>query len=103
MILIVFKNSIKTIHYVLFICDPQAQMNTEHRMSLREKNLYKRRVNKEHNSNFRAGYVSINEEQLHKTGIRGRKRYLIYLVTCLVIAAVVVNILVGLSAWPRIR
>ena len=30
-------------------------------------------------SNFRAGYVPVNEEYLHKAGIRGRKRFLLYL------------------------
>ena len=63
-------------------------------LSMREKSLLKRRINKEHNSNFRAGYVNINEEQLHKTGIRGRKRYVIYGLTLLLALTVLVNILV---------
>lgn len=55
-------------------------------MSMRGKSQLKRRINKEHNSNFRAGYVPVNEAYLHKAGIRGRKRFLLY--SCLVVLLV---------------
>ena len=64
-------------------------------MSMREKSQLKQRINKEHNSNFRAGYVHVEEEQLHKTGIRGRKIYFFYVVICLLFLAIIVNILVS--------
>ena len=66
-------------------------------MSMREKGQLKRRINKEHNSNFRAGYVHIDEEHLHKTGIRGRKIYFVYIVIVLLFLTIVVNMLVSLG------
>ncbi len=63
-----------------------------------EKSLERRRVNKEHNSNFRAGHVPINEEHLHKTGLRGRKRFFAYLILALVFIAAITNLLVS---WTR--
>ncbi len=64
-------------------------------LSLREKSTLKRRVNKEHNSNFRAGYVHINEEYLHKTGIRGRKTYFVFGVTIIMTLIAVINLFVS--------
>lgn len=63
-------------------------------LSMREKSVLKRRINREHNSNFRAGYISINEDYLQKTGIRGRKRYFLYCVVFLLILIAVFNALV---------
>ncbi|XP_033743527.1 beta-sarcoglycan-like [Pecten maximus] len=62
-------------------------------MSMREKSTLKRRINREHNSNFRAGYININEPYLHKTGIRGRKRYFLYCVIVFVILLACANAL----------
>ncbi len=67
-------------------------------LSMREKTLLKRRVNKEHNSNFRAGYVNINEEHLHKTGIRGRKQYIICVIMCIMLVIAILNLLVSILA-----
>lgn len=51
------------------------------KMSMREKSLYKKKVTREHNSNFQAGYVYVDKCELYKTGLRGRKRwFLIFLV-----------------------
>ncbi|CAG0882131.1 unnamed protein product [Darwinula stevensoni] len=47
-------------------------------LSMRQKALLKRDITKEHLSNLKAGYVSIHEASLHKTGIRGRKTYLFW-------------------------
>ena len=62
---------------------------------MREKTLLKRRINKEHNSNFRAGYVQIHEEHLHKTGIRGRKQYVVYGLMIIIFVLAVLNLLVS--------
>ncbi|XP_060080075.1 beta-sarcoglycan-like [Ylistrum balloti] len=62
-------------------------------MSMREKSTLKRRINREHNSNFRAGYININEPYLHKTGIRGRKRYFLYCVVTFLILLACANAL----------
>ncbi|OWF45286.1 beta-sarcoglycan-like [Mizuhopecten yessoensis] len=62
-------------------------------MSMREKSTLKRRINREHNSNFRAGYININEPYLHKTGIRGRKRYFLYCVMTFLILLACANAL----------
>ncbi|ESO89480.1 hypothetical protein LOTGIDRAFT_234314 [Lottia gigantea] len=62
-------------------------------LSMREKSQLKRRINREHNCNFRAGYIEVNEEYLHKTGIRGRKRYLLYCVVFTLIFLALVNAL----------
>ncbi|XP_071951730.1 uncharacterized protein [Antedon mediterranea] len=63
-------------------------------MSMREKSLERRRVTKEHNSNFRAGHVYVNENQLYKTGLRGRKRFLFYMILLVLYIIVVSNLLV---------
>ncbi|KAJ1525917.1 hypothetical protein ONE63_009105 [Megalurothrips usitatus] len=44
-------------------------------LSLRNKALIKRSMNRNHSNNMRAGYVAVNEQYLHKTGLRGRKTY----------------------------
>ncbi|KAK2165402.1 hypothetical protein NP493_1367g01021 [Ridgeia piscesae] len=72
-------------------------------MSMREKSQLKQRINKEHNSNFRAGYVHVEEEQLHKTGIRGRKIYFFYVVICLLFLAIIVNILLTVVLLSVLR
>ena len=38
----------------------------------------KKAVEREHESNFTAGRIPIHERHLHRTGIRGRKRYIYY-------------------------
>ena len=70
---------------------------------MREKTTLKRRVNKEHNSNFRAGYVNINEEHLHKTGIRGRKQYIICSIMCIMLVIAVLNLLVSIGAPSKCK
>ena len=64
-------------------------------LSMLQKSLERRRVNKEHNSNFRAGHVPVNEEHLHKTGLRGRKTLFAYIVLALLFVAAIVNLCVS--------
>uniref|UniRef100_A0A3P9CY05 Beta-sarcoglycan n=1 Tax=Maylandia zebra TaxID=106582 RepID=A0A3P9CY05_9CICH len=52
---------------------------------MREKAIERRTINKEHNSNFKAGYVPIEEERLHKTGLRGRKGNMAVVFVCMLL------------------
>lgn len=67
---------------------------------MREKAVERRNVNKEHNSNFKAGYIPIDEDRLHKTGLRGRKGNLAICVIVLLFILAVINLLVSL--WGRV-
>ncbi|PNJ19874.1 SGCB isoform 3, partial [Pongo abelii] len=70
--------------------------------SMREKAVERRNVNKEHNSNFKAGYIPIDEDRLHKTGLRGRKGNLAICVIILLFILAVINlILPGRQARDR--
>ncbi|BFZ24396.1 hypothetical protein BsWGS_27435 [Bradybaena similaris] len=66
-------------------------------LSMRAKAARKRKVNAQHNSNFRAGYVPVEEEALHRAGIRGRKRYFLYCFVVVLMITAVLNTLV--TAW----
>ncbi|CAL1541224.1 unnamed protein product [Lymnaea stagnalis] len=63
-------------------------------LSMRAKAARKRKVNATHNSNFRAGYVPVEEDALHRAGIRGRKRYFLYCVLAVLMFLAVINIVV---------
>ncbi|KAH9513910.1 hypothetical protein Btru_031713 [Bulinus truncatus] len=66
-------------------------------LSMRAKAARKRHISATHNSNFRAGYIPVEEEALHRAGIRGRKRYFVY---CVVTTLVIVALLnVAITAW----
>lgn len=71
--------------------------------SMREKAVERRNVNKEHNSNFKAGYIPIDEDRLHKTGLRGRKGNLAICVIVLLFILAVINLLITLVIWAVIR
>ncbi|XP_025889320.1 beta-sarcoglycan [Nothoprocta perdicaria] len=71
--------------------------------SMREKAVERRNVNKEHNSNFKAGYIPIDEDRLHKTGLRGRKGNLAICVIVLLFILAVVNLIITLVIWAVIR
>ncbi|XP_033646270.1 beta-sarcoglycan-like [Asterias rubens] len=76
------------------------QRGTNGNLSMLEKSLERRRVNKEHNSNFRAGHVPVHEEHLHKTGLRGRKRYFAYCFLALLYITAIGNLAVtALVIW----
>lgn len=72
---------------------------------MREKAVERRNVNKEHNSNFKAGYIPIDEDRLHKTGLRGRKGNLAICVIVLLFILAVINLIVSiiLSSVSNIR
>ncbi|KFR07854.1 Beta-sarcoglycan, partial [Nipponia nippon] len=71
--------------------------------SMREKAVERRNVNKEHNSNFKAGYIPIDEDRLHKTGLRGRKGNLAICVIVLLFILAVINLIITLVIWAVIR
>lgn len=64
---------------------------------MREKAIERRNINKEHNSNFKAGYVPIEEERLHKTGLRGRKGNVAVCVIVLLFLLALINLIVSLN------
>lgn len=61
---------------------------------MREKAIERRAVSKEHNSNFKAGYVPIEEERLHKTGLRGRKGNIAVCIIVLLFLLALINLIV---------
>uniref|UniRef100_H3B6W3 Beta-sarcoglycan n=1 Tax=Latimeria chalumnae TaxID=7897 RepID=H3B6W3_LATCH len=71
--------------------------------SMREKAVERRNINKEHNSNFKAGYIPINEERLHRTGLRGRKGNLAICVIVVLFLLAVINLIITLVIWTVIR
>lgn len=66
---------------------------------MREKAIERRIINKEHNSNFKAGYVPIEEERLHKTGLRGRKGNIAVCVVVLLFLLALINLIVSPRPW----
>ncbi|XP_069679794.1 beta-sarcoglycan [Periplaneta americana] len=62
-------------------------------LSLRDKALIKRNINRHHNNNFRAGYVPVHEQSLHKTGLRGRKTYAFWTLVMLLFFLALGNLL----------
>ncbi|XP_059161205.1 beta-sarcoglycan-like [Physella acuta] len=81
--------------------DPRSPMSMGHlgasTLSMRAKAARKRKVNATHNSNFRAGYIPVEENALHRAGIRGRKRYFLYSIVGILIFIALLNITV--TAW----
>ncbi|XP_022900023.1 beta-sarcoglycan [Onthophagus taurus] len=61
-------------------------------LGMREKSLLKRSVSKHHNNNFKAGYVPVHEQYLHKTGIRGRKTFAFWTLIALIFILAVGNL-----------
>ena len=61
--------------------------------------MVRHRVNREHSSNFNAGYINIDEQYLHKTGVRGRKAYFLYGLVFILIALTLLNILVSYTLF----
>lgn len=65
---------------------------------MREKAIERRGINKEHNSNFKAGYVPIEEERLHKTGLRGRKGNMAVCIVVLLFLLALINLIVSTTS-----
>ncbi|XP_070613258.1 beta-sarcoglycan [Erythrolamprus reginae] len=81
----------------------QQSSNGPMKKSMREKAVERRNINKEHNSNFKAGYIPIDEDRLHKTGLRGRKGNLAICVLVLLFILAVVNLIITVLIWTVIR
>ncbi|XP_063056263.1 beta-sarcoglycan [Engraulis encrasicolus] len=81
----------------------QESSNGPVKKSMREKAIERRTVNKEHNSNFKAGYVPIEEERLHKTGLRGRKGNMAICIIVLLFLLALINLIITLVIWTVIR
>ncbi|XP_064418990.1 beta-sarcoglycan isoform X1 [Latimeria chalumnae] len=81
----------------------QQSSNGPVKRSMREKAVERRNINKEHNSNFKAGYIPINEERLHRTGLRGRKGNLAICVIVVLFLLAVINLIITLVIWTVIR
>ncbi|XP_034267221.1 beta-sarcoglycan isoform X3 [Pantherophis guttatus] len=81
----------------------QQSSNGPVKKSMREKAVERRNINKEHNSNFKAGYIPIDEDRLHKTGLRGRKGNLAICVLVLLFILAVVNLIITVIIWAVIR
>ncbi|XP_061634738.1 beta-sarcoglycan [Phyllopteryx taeniolatus] len=87
----------------LNMASEQESANGPVKKSMREKAIERRGANKEHNSNFRAGYVPIEEERLHKTGLRGRKGNMAVCVIVLLFLLALINLIITLVIWTVIR
>lgn len=74
----------------------QESSNGPVKKSMREKAIERRSINKEHNSNFKAGYVPIEEERLHKTGLRGRKGNMAVCIVILLFLLALINLIVSI-------
>ncbi|KAL7872002.1 hypothetical protein SRHO_G00069850 [Serrasalmus rhombeus] len=81
----------------------QESSNGPVKRSMREKAIERRTANKEHNSNFKAGYVPIEEERLHKTGLRGRKGNFAVCFIVLLFLLALINLIITLVIWTVIR
>ncbi|XP_041080786.1 beta-sarcoglycan isoform X2 [Polyodon spathula] len=81
----------------------QESANGPVKKSMREKAIERRTTNKEHNSNFKAGYIPIEEERLHKTGLRGRKGSLAICVIVLLFLLALINLIITLVIWTVIH
>ncbi|XP_076134302.1 beta-sarcoglycan [Alosa pseudoharengus] len=81
----------------------QESTNGPVKRSMREKAIERRTANKEHNSNFKAGYVPIEEERLHKTGLRGRKGNMAICIIVLLFLLALINLIITLVIWTVIR
>uniref|UniRef100_A0A8C4QLQ7 Beta-sarcoglycan n=1 Tax=Eptatretus burgeri TaxID=7764 RepID=A0A8C4QLQ7_EPTBU len=91
------------LHSLIVLCTTwQTDGSTGH-LSMREKAVERRKINKEHNSNFRAGYVAVDEDQLHRTGLRGRKRGLAICLLVLLFLLAIANLITTLIIWSVIR
>ncbi|KAJ8397507.1 hypothetical protein AAFF_G00437830 [Aldrovandia affinis] len=81
----------------------QESSNGPVKRSMREKAIERRSSNKEHNSNFKAGYVPIEEDRLHKTGLRGRKGNMAICIIILLFLLALINLIITLVVWNVIR
>jgi len=83
--------------------DESTKKNVRSRMSMRDKLLDKQKTNQEHTRNWGAGRVTIHERYLHRTGIRGRKRYILFGVLILVFLLCLINLIILCIALSKLR
>jgi len=57
-----------------------------------EKSKRKKRIDDEHRKNYDAGAVDVDERQLHRTGVRGRKIYVVLFLLMLLLLLFVANL-----------
>ena len=62
--------------YIYFLI--KSNDTSRQRKGMWQKLKEKKEIEREHESNFKAGRIDIHERNLHRTGIRGRKRYIYY-------------------------
>lgn len=72
-------------------------------MSIRDKSLLKRNINKHHNNNMRAGYVPVHEDSLHKTGLRGKKTYAFWILVGLLCLLACANMVLTIVILKVLR
>lgn len=60
-----------------------------------EKSRRKKKINDEHSRNYDAGAVDVNERQLRRTGVRGRKTYVLIFVLMILLLLFVANLVVS--------
>ncbi|KAE8738743.1 hypothetical protein FOCC_FOCC015753 [Frankliniella occidentalis] len=72
-------------------------------LSLRNKSLIKRNMNRNHSNNMRAGYVAVNEQYLHKTGLRGRKTYAFWTLIMLLFFMAIGNLMLTFTILGVLR
>ena len=60
-----------------------------------EKSKRKKKINDEHSRNYDAGAVDVDERQLRRTGVRGRKIYVLIFILMLLLMLFVANLVVS--------
>ena len=60
-----------------------------------EKSKRKKKINDEHSKNYDAGAVDVDERQLRRTGVRGRKIYVLIFVLMLLFLLFLANLIVS--------
>ena len=60
-----------------------------------EKSKQKKKINDEHSRNYDAGAVDVNERQLRRTGVRGRKVYVLLFLLMILLLLFIANLVVS--------
>ncbi|RZF45830.1 hypothetical protein LSTR_LSTR013725 [Laodelphax striatellus] len=72
-------------------------------LSIRDKSLLKRNINKHHNNNMSAGYVPVHETSLHKTGLRGKKTWAFWTLVGVLSALATANLILTVFILKVLR
>lgn len=86
-------------------CSPSSDVFSDgvDSLSMRDKALLKRSASKHHNNNFKAGYVPVHEQYLHKTGLRGRKTIAFWTLVGLIFILAVGNLVLTVTILGVLR